>query len=191
MVFTFLLNICTQLETSKPLNLLPVLYHLPNWKCVWLSVVKLCYVFPVISIKPVTPLRFLEAEYKVTFEFPSGLRQNRVRAKKSHDGWSKLGWVAADKKEVVVEKKLIMSQIAQIPSAGYLQRDNYSKASIQWLEYQMELARRKGEHLKIEHALNGGEAAIIGIQYKVDGRAGNTVHEYHGKHRRNCITESY
>lgn len=82
----------------------------------------------------------------------------------------------------MVEKKAIRSSIAKVPSAGYVQRDNYSKAFIHWLEYQMELARRKGEPLNIKHALNGDEAEIlvIGTKYKVDGWSdNNTVYKYH------------
>ncbi len=45
----------------------------------------------------------------------------------------------------------------------------------------MELARKEGEQLNIEHAVNGHEVQIVGTNYKVDGRAGNTVYEYHGK----------
>ena len=68
-----------------------------------------------------------------------------------------------------------------MPSAGYVQKDTYSRASIQWLEYQIELARRNGEPLRIQHAANGSEARIIGTKYKVDGRCNNTIYEYHGE----------
>ena len=109
-----------------------------------------------------------------------------MTAKKTPEGRSKLVnkmfLVSVDKEAKVVEKKPTVSLIAQVPSAGYTQRDNYSKSSIQWLEYQMELARREGESLNIEHALNGGEVPILSTQYKVDGGVGNTVYEYHGKY---------
>ena len=45
----------------------------------------------------------------------------------------------------------------------------------------MELARRDGGSLQIERGLNGGEAEIMGTRYKVDGRAGNTIYEFHGE----------
>ena len=94
----------------------------------------------------------------------------------------------------MIAKKPLSSPIAQVPSAGYTQRDTFSKASIQWLEYQMEVARRNGDDLKINHALNGGEETVTYYKgdgpvkgrgyryYKIDGRAGKTVYEYHGKH---------
>ena len=110
----------------------------------------------------------------------------RVKAKKTPEGWSQLintrFWVPVHKDAKVVQKKPIISSIAQVPSTGYVQRDNFSKASIQWLEYRMEIARRKGETINIKHALNGGEVAIIGTHYKVDGRSGNVIYEYHGKY---------
>ena len=80
----------------------------------------------------------------------------------------------------VLKKIPRTSPIAQISSTGYSSRDNYSKASIQWLEYRMELARRQGEQIHIQHALNGGEVPIMGTHYKVDGWTRDTVYEYHG-----------
>lgn len=129
--------------------------------------------------------RFLEADYRATFELPSGMTDDWVKATKTPEGWIKLintrFWVLVDERAKVVEKKPIRSSIAQVPSAGNVQRDDYSKASIQCLENEMELARRKGEVLHIEHALNGGEVEILGTWYTVDGRAGTTVYEFHGR----------
>ena len=92
----------------------------------------------------------------------------------------------------MTSKQPIRSEIAQVPSAGYVQKDNHSKVSIQWLECLVEQAKRKGESLRIEHALNGGEARVSYYKadgpahnrgygcYKVDGRADKTVYEFHG-----------
>lgn len=89
-------------------------------------------------------------------------------------------WQSLSSTTEVTKKIPVLSPIAQVPSAGYAKRDNYSKASIQWLEYQMELARRNGVIIKIQHALNGGEEHILGTHYKVDGLSDRTVYEYHG-----------
>ena len=113
------------------------------------------------------------------------MRDDCVKAKKHHEGWSKLVknefWVPVNEQAKVVSEKTLFSPIAQVPSAGYVQKDNFSKASIQWLEYLMELAKRQGKRLYIEHAVNSHEQAIQGTSYKVDGKAGTTVYEYHGK----------
>lgn len=130
--------------------------------------------------------RFLEAEYKAVLEYPVGvLGPANAYVKKTRDGWLKYykqsdGWEQLKSGVVISSKKCFQSDIAQVTSKGYTQRDNFSKASIQWLEYLMEIARRKGEDLRIQHALNGGEVYIVGTPYKVDGRAGYTVYEFHG-----------
>ena len=74
-------------------------------------------------------------------------------------------------------------KIAVVPSNGNTSRDNYSKASIQWLKLVMEQKRRKGARIKIEHALNGGEFKIAGTNYRCDGydRCSNTIYEFYGK----------
>ncbi len=63
-----------------------------------------------------------------------------------------------------------------------MQKDNYSRASIQWLEYVVYAGGRDGNVLDIQHALNGGERRIWGTNYKADGfcASTNTVYEYHG-----------
>ena len=110
----------------------------------------------------------------------------KVTLKNTPEGWHQYDkrsdeWRELDPDVEITYKKPLRSGIAQVPSDGYVQRDNFSKASIQWLEYQMELARRKGETLNIRHALNGGEVPIMGTRYKVDRQADNVVYEYHGK----------
>ena len=116
--------------------------------------------------------RFLEADYKATFELPNGARDGPVKAKKTLEGWvkqiNKRFWVPVNKEVKVVEKKLIVSPIPQVSSGGYTQKDNYSRAFIEWLEYQMELARQRGDVLVIQHALKGGERHHI--WYKLQGQ---------------------
>ena len=53
--------------------------------------------------------------------------------------------------------------IAKIPPGGY-KTDQYSKSSIQWLEW---VSHRQG--VRIQHALNGGEKSLAGSRYKSDG----------------------
>ena len=74
--------------------------------------------------------------------------------------------------------KFHRSPIAQVPTGGYTGRDNYSQASIQWLETE---ARKRG--ITIRHALNGGEVKVPngkGGFYKLDGVSGNLAFEYNG-----------
>ncbi|KAL4240370.1 hypothetical protein ACF0H5_001160 [Mactra antiquata] len=130
---------------------------------------------------------FLEAEYKAHLEYPVGIvGPSKVAVKKTQDGWLVYDrrtdtWEPLKTGVQISKKMAIQSGLAQVPSEGYIRRHTFSKASIQWLEYQMEIARRDGESLHIQHALNGGEAIILGTHYKVDGLAGNIVYEFHGK----------
>ena len=57
------------------------------------------------------------------------------------------------------EKKFVRTPIAKIPPSGY--NDQYSKASIQWLEW-----RARVDNVTIQHALNVGEKSIPGTRYK-------------------------
>ncbi|CAG2232633.1 unnamed protein product [Mytilus edulis] len=62
------------------------------------------------------------------------------------------------------------SPIAMVPSQGYVSKNNFSKISIQWLEWKNELARRHGRPIAIQHALNGnGEHKVPGTNYRLDG----------------------
>ena len=75
----------------------------------------------------------------------------------------------------VSEKKFVRTPIAKLPPSGY--NEQYSKASIQWLEW-----RARVDNVTIQHALNVGEKSIPGTCYKLDGycEETNTVYEYHG-----------
>ena len=61
-------------------------------------------------------------------------------------------------------KKFVRTPIAQVPAHGYTAEDQYSKESIQWLEW---LMREKG--LQFRQALNGGEYRVPGTKYRLDG----------------------
>ena len=92
-------------------------------------------------------------------------------------------WISED--EIVIkEKQFVKSFIAKIPPGGY-KIDQYSKASIQWLEW---MSRRDG--VIIQHALNGGEVHLPGTKYKLDGfcHVTNTAFEYHGCLFHGCLT---
>jgi hypothetical protein len=57
------------------------------------------------------------------------------------------------------------SPIAMVPSEGYTARDNFSRSSIQWLEWTMaKETEKKKKHVRIRHALNGGEHRVSGIR---------------------------
>ena len=77
-----------------------------------------------------------------------------------------------------IEKtKRISTAIGQVPSAGYVQKETFSKGSIEWLEWEMHR-----NQTDVQHALNGGEKKIEGTRYRVDGycKQTNTVMEYLG-----------
>ena len=74
-------------------------------------------------------------------------------------------------------RRFVKSPIGMVPPDGYSSRDNFSKSSIQWLEW---LMKQNGIH--ITHALNGGEYKIPETNYRVDGydEISKTVYEYQG-----------
>lgn len=92
-----------------------------------------------------------------------------------------------DPKIVVGENRFVKSPIAVVPSTGYSSNDNYSKISIQWLEWIMEQKRRQGTPIFIQHALNGGEILIPTTNYRCDGflneNGTQTIYEFYG----NCF----
>lgn len=92
-----------------------------------------------------------------------------------------------DPKIVVGENRFVKSPIAVVPSTGYSSNDNYSKISIQWLEWIMEQKRRQGTPILIQHALNGGEILIPTTNYRCDGflneNGTQTIYEFYG----NCF----
>ena len=104
--------------------------------------------------------------------------------------WLDGKWVALsdlEKEECTeVGKRRMKSPIAVVPSQGYVSKDNYSKISIQWLEWLMHRNRKRGTPVHIRHALNGGEYCIPDTTYRCDGFAENpngkgTIYEFYGK----------
>ena len=99
--------------------------------------------------------------------------------------WTSLGDLKIDE-NAQIGKCHFKSPIAVVPSQGYTRRDNYSKISIQWLEWLMEKSRQKGDPMVISHALNGGEYQIPGTNYRCDGfvkspHGKGTIYEFYGK----------
>ena len=84
-------------------------------------------------------------------------------------------WVSEDK-VVIGKKEFVCSLIAKIQPGGY-KMDQYSKSSIQYLEW---VSRR--DDIKIQHTLNGGEIRLPGTRYKLDSYSyeTNTAFEYNG-----------
>ena len=105
--------------------------------------------------------KFLEEEWRVKLLGDS----DWTRAKYS-DGHLYLSmggqWVPKDQLSIA-EKEFVSSPIAKIPPGGY-KIDQYSKSSIQWLEWMSHNGR-----VRIQHALNGGERSLLGTRYKLDG----------------------
>jgi hypothetical protein len=99
--------------------------------------------------------KFVEEEWSVVL---AGSGENLARKIGSNslevlvDG----SWVKTQELDIVRgSEKFVSSKIGQIPSTGYVNRDNFSKISIQWLEYLMH-----SEQIFIQHALNLGEKVI-------------------------------
>ena len=118
--------------------------------------------------------KFLEEEWRVKLAEDT----NWVTAKYKDGRMEVLRgdrWVTEDK-VVFGKKELVHSPIAKIPPGGY-KMDQYSKSSIQYLEW---VAKR--DNIKIQHALNGGEIGLPGTRYKLNGYSyeTNTTLEYNG-----------
>lgn len=104
--------------------------------------------------------------------------------------WFAGKWIALsdlEKEEnTEIGKQQLTSPIAVVPSQGYASKDNYSKISIQWLEWLMQRSRQRGKPIHIRHAINGGEYHVPGTNYRCDGFAEKpngkgTIYEFYGK----------
>lgn len=113
-----------------------------------------------------------------------------VRCNESIDGvcidgsWTALLDLKKDK-DFLISRTKITSPIAVVPSNGYTCKDNFSKVSIQWLEWLMEKNKLKGIPLFIHHTLNGGEYRVPGTNYRCDGYSKDesgkqTIYEFYG-----------
>jgi hypothetical protein len=75
--------------------------------------------------------------------------------------------------EEVKEATFQHSPIAVVPTEGYVASGNFSKASIEWLEWEAASTNRF-----IQHAMNLGEKKVG--PYRLDGIYENTAYEFHG-----------
>lgn len=99
--------------------------------------------------------------------------------------WMALGDLEKEDRTEVGKRRL-KSPIAVVPSQGYVSKGNYSKISIQWLEWLIYRSRQRKAPIHIQHALNDGEHHIPGTNYRCDGFAENpngkgTLYEFYGK----------
>jgi hypothetical protein len=131
---------------------------------------------------------FLEEDWLVTLQDEHGVKKEGwFEAKVRGAKWKVLldnQWQDIHNTTYTIDaKKFVKSPIAQVPSNGYTGRDQYSKVSIEWLEW---LALQKGVH--IHHALNGGEFKVPGTRYRLDGYTEDpdtgkkTAYEFHGRY---------
>ena len=84
---------------------------------------------------------------------------------------------------VVKSMEFQSSPIAQVPTTGYASARQYSKISIQWLEWMMHT-----NGLPIQHALNGDRGEFRIDRYSVDGyaEATKTVYSFLGCIHHGC-----
>lgn len=109
----------------------------------------------------------------------------KVKGVRFDDRWVSL--VDLENEEnIEVGKQKLTSPIAVVPSQGYVSKENFSKISIEWLEWLMVQSHRRGKPIHIRHALNGGEYRIPGTKYRCDGflekpNGKGTIYEFYGK----------
>ena len=115
-----------------------------------------------------------------------------VKPRKKANAWSVLfngSWLNEDQLKErgykIKTTKFLQSRIAHVPTEGYVKKDQFSKVSIQWLEW---LVHKEG--VFIQHALNQGEYKVPGTNYRLDGycEATNTAYEFHGCPYHGCKT---
>jgi hypothetical protein len=133
---------------------------------------------------------FLNEEKKVEIIQDSGCTWHDIHYKEGIQGlYLNHRWMSlSDLKKhdnLRVGRQTFTSPIAIVPSTGYTGRDNYSKVSIQWLEWLMEKSKHRGKPIFIQHALNKGEYRIPGTNYRCDGfvekeNGKGTIYEFYG-----------
>ena len=68
--------------------------------------------------------------------------------------------VCCNDKGVVIDKRFAKSTIPLVPYKGY-RTDKYSNKAVKYLMWVKEKSKREGKHVKIQHAMQGGEKKII------------------------------
>lgn len=122
---------------------------------------------------------FLKEEYETrmtdltndeTLRCPSKFVHGSLQVQLPDGEWTSKEKVDSSNRYKIGKTVFVKSPIALVPSEGYVSKDNFSKVSIQWLEWTMERSRRTGKPLHIQHALNGrGEHRVPGTNYRLDG----------------------
>ena len=112
--------------------------------------------------------KFIEEEWRLKLEGRHSWIPAKLTDQKFYILWEN-EWIHETElvDEKVSVKEFVCTPIAKIPPSGY--NDQYSKASIQWLEWMTRV-----NNITIQHALNTGEKSIPGTRYKFDGYSKET-----------------
>ena len=151
----------------------------------YVTIASVCMgIFKTLFLKEEHEREIKNLENDVSVWYPMKLNDEGKEFVQCENIWIPVDDLRLKENVTVGETRFKRSPIAIVPSNGYVSKDNYSKASIQWLEWIMEEKRRQKDKIKIEHALNGGEFKIPGTNYRCDGydRSNNTIYEFYGKH---------
>ena len=136
--------------------------------------------------------RFLREEHNVAIRHQETLEERNIKGFFQAGKWTYLlndqnidpsllngeGWE-------IISSKFASSPLAKVPSDGYVAHDQYSRSSIEWLQW---LAHSRG--VNIRHVLNiTGEHAVPGTRYKLDGYDPDThtAYEFHGCVYHSCV----
>lgn len=120
---------------------------------------------------------FLQEEHDVVTKSEAEEAESQGREPKVEKRLWTASELARESKQLE-SSKFCSSDIALVPSSGYLHRDNFSYLSIAWLKWM-----EKKQGVEIQHALSlEGEYRIPGTNYRVDGYCSetNVVYEYNG-----------
>jgi hypothetical protein len=115
----------------------------------------------------------------------------KVKGVRFDDRWVSLADLE-NEENIEVGKQKLTSPIAVVPSQGYVSKENFSKISIQWLEWLMVQSHRRGKPIHIRHALDGGEYSIPGTKYRCDGflekpNGKGTIYEFYEFYGKNIL----
>ena len=138
--------------------------------------------------------KFIEEEWRVNLRDEAGNEFTDIKARMWNgkmEFWLEDEWVTQEdleerEKMRVIKQDFVKSPLAQVPVSGYVQKQQFSKVSIQWLEWVMHSEALKENPIHIQHALNENGEKVIKVDqkttYRLDGycAATNTVYEFHG-----------
>ena len=138
--------------------------------------------------------KYLEEEWRVDLQDEVGSVFKDIKARMWNgkmEFWLEDEWVTQEdlderEKMKVIKQDFVKSPLAQVPVSRYVQKQQFSKVSIQWLEWVMHSEALKGNPIRIQHALNDTDEKVIKVDqkttYRLDGycAATNTAYEFHG-----------